>query len=82
VSSGCHNTIDITTLFLILVLDIITMVWVFYEESLKILSKLQRWTDLVSLLLWSTVLNEKQLENISTNQKPGENSLCRGLNEG
>ena len=58
------------------------MVLISHKEFLKILLKLQRWTDLSLLLLWSTVLNEKQLENISTNQKPEENSLCRELNEG
>jgi len=43
--------IDVVVLFLILASGIKTIVLVFYKESSKILSKLQRWTDLVSLLL-------------------------------
>jgi len=74
--------IDIATLFLTLVSDITTTVLVFCRESLKILLSLHRWETLTLLILWSTVLKERQLEKISTNWKPRVNSLCRGLNAG
>ena len=64
-------------MFLILTPDIMIIVLVSHEKSSKILLSLQRWENLTLLLLQSTVLNEK----ISTNQKPGDNSLCKGLNE-
>jgi len=48
------------------------MVLVSYSEFSNILLSLHRWAILKSLILQSTLLNEKQLEKISTNQKPGE----------
>jgi len=41
---------------------------------------LLRWVVLTLVSLYLTTLKEKQLENVSTRQKPGDSSLLRLLN--
>ena len=49
------------------------------DISEKVLSSLQRWAALLSLSLQFAQWKEKQLEKLSTNLEPRENSLLREL---
>ena len=71
--------INIVTLFLTLVLDITTTNLRSDDISEKVLSSLQRWAALLSLSLQFAQWKEKQLEKLSTNREPRENSLLREL---
>ena len=73
--------IKVATLFLMLALEIIVTVFGSNRESSKIFLRLQMWVFLISFSLQFTVWKEKQLEKLSTNQKPDESSLWRLLKE-
>ena len=66
---------DITMLFLTLVSEMMSIVSLFLDKSLKILLSLLQWVVLVSASLQSTIQKEKQLGKFSIKQNP-KKVLC------